>query len=509
MLRLDRMPLRRKITLGMVLVAGLALVLSSMAYLAFQARLFRQTKATRAFTLAEVAGDNSRAALAFNDAAAGERILESLSANPDLQRACLYDASGSVFASYPAGANGFPPMTGGDRAEFRTGMLEVFHPVRQRDEQLGAIYMQVGTTDLQTAFRWHLIFTIGLLGALVLLAIAVSSRIQRVITTPVLDLAALARRVEREKDYAVRAEPRSRDEIGELVESFNGMLGQIQARDAQLGEYRDHLEEQVARRTEELFATNQELTVAKQKAEDVSRAKSAFLANMSHELRTPLNAIMLYADLLKEQAAEQGRASEVSDLDRILGSADHLLRLINDVLDLSKVEAGKMTVAAEPLQLAVVVEETVQTLRPMAMKRGDELRASYPGGVAPFLGDGTKLRQILYNLLSNACKFTEKGTVEMAVAPFERDGARWLRFTVKDTGIGMNGEQMERLFQDFTQAEESTSRRYGGTGLGLSLSRRLCQLMGGSLTVESELDKGSTFTLELPAPPAPSGGADA
>ncbi|HTL97312.1 MAG TPA: histidine kinase dimerization/phospho-acceptor domain-containing protein, partial [Holophagaceae bacterium] len=361
MWRLDGMPLRRKITLGMVLVAGLALVLSSLAYLAFQARLFRQTKAARTFTLAEVAGDNSRAALAFNDAAAGERILESLSANPDLQRACLYDASGSVFAAYPAGANGFPPMSGGDRAEFLSGRLEVFHSVRQRDEQLGAIYLQVGTSDLQTAFRWHLIFTVGLLGALVLLAIAVSFRIQRVITTPVLDLASLARRVEREKDYSVRAEPRSRDEIGELVESFNGMLGQIQARDAQLGEYRDHLEEQVERRTEELFAANQELTVAKQKAEDVSRAKSAFLANMSHELRTPLNAIMLYADLLKEQAADSGREAEVSDLDRILGSADHLLRLINDVLDLSKVEAGKMSVASEPLQLAVVVEETVQT----------------------------------------------------------------------------------------------------------------------------------------------------
>jgi len=501
MWRLDDMPLRRKITLGMVLVAGLALVLSSLAYMAFQAKLFRRTKAATTLTLAQVAGDNSRAALAFNDAAAGEKILESLSASPYLRRACLYDASGAVFASYPAGATSFPPAQDADNAEFGGGALSVFHVIRQREERLGGIFIQVGEEDLRKAFQWHLFFTLGLVGALVLLALALSFRVQRVITTPVLDLATLARKVSMEKDYGIRAERRGRDEIGVLVESFNGMLGQIQARDAELGEYRGHLEEQVARRTEELATANRELGEAKRRAEDVSRAKSAFLANMSHELRTPLNAIMLYADLLKEQAGDAGRSDEVKDLDRILGSADHLLRLINDVLDLSKVEAGKMTVASEPVQLGVVVEEVIQTIRPLADKRGDVLGATYPANFPPFLGDATKLRQILYNLLSNACKFTENGRVDLEAEAFDRDGAPWLRMRVRDTGIGMSAEQMGRLFQDFTQAEESTSRRYGGTGLGLSLSRKLCQLMGGNLTVESEPDKGSAFALELPAPP--------
>ena len=508
--RFVAMPLRRQITLGMVLVAGLALLLSSLAYMAFQAQAFRQAKARQAFTLAQVAGDNSRAALAFNDAAAGEKILESLSADPDTQRACLYDASGAIFATFPAKATGFPPMSGGDRVEYRLGRLEVFHPIRQRDETLGGIFAQVGTGDLQKAFRWHLLFTLALLVVLALLALAVSFRVQRVITAPVLDLAKVARTVSLEKDYGVRAAPHSRDEIGALVEAFNGMLGQIQARDAQLGEYRDHLEDQVSRRTGELFAANQELVVAKQRAEEVSRAKSAFLANMSHELRTPLNAIMLYTDLLKEQAAEAGRPEDVADLDRILGSADHLLRLINDVLDLSKVEAGRMTVASEPVDLRAAVEEAVQTLRPMAAKQGDALEASYPQGHPPFLGDITKLKQILYNLLSNACKFTEKGSVKLAVEPFVKGGAPWLRFTVADTGIGMSAEQLGRLFQDFTQAEESTSRRYGGTGLGLSLSRKLGQLMGGTLEAASAEGKGSTFILELPAPPAAgAGGGDA
>jgi signal transduction histidine kinase len=507
--RFVAMPLRRQITFGMALVAGLALLLSSLAYMAFQARAFRQAKARQAFTLAQVAGDNSRAALAFNDASAAAKILESLSADPDMQRACLYDANGAIFATFPAEATGFPPMSGGDRAEYLRGRLEVFHPIRQRDETLGAIFAQVGTADLQRAFRWHLLFTLALLVVLALLALAVSFRVQRVITAPLLDLAKVAREVSLEKDYSVRAVPRGRDEIGALMEAFNGMLGQIQARDAQLGDYRDHLEDQVSRRTEELFTANQELVVAKQRAEEVSRAKSAFLANMSHELRTPLNAIMLYTDLLKEQAAEAGRAQDVADLDRILGSADHLLRLINDVLDLSKVEAGRMTVASEPVDLRAAVEEAVQTLRPLAAKQGDSLEADYPAGHPPFLGDLTKLKQILYNLLSNACKFTQNGAVKLQVAPFEKAGAPWLRFTVADTGIGMSAEQLGRLFQDFTQAEESTSRRYGGTGLGLSLSRKLSQLMGGTLEASSREGEGSTFTLELPAPPAGAGGGDA
>ncbi|HET8901863.1 MAG TPA: ATP-binding protein [Holophagaceae bacterium] len=509
MLRFDDMPLRRKITLGMVLVAGLALVLSSAAYMIFQARLLRQTKARRALTLAQVVGDNSRAALAFNDAAAAAQILQSMSANPDMERACLFDASGAVFAVYPAGASSFPPLEPGDKAEFRSGKLIVFHSIQQREERLGTIYLQVGSTDLKTASRLNLLFTLGLLGALVLLAIALSFRVQRVITAPLLDLARVAKRVSDRKDYSARAKRRGRDEIGALVDAFNGMLEQIEGRDAQLGEYRDHLEEQVASRTEELFTANRELLVAKQKAEEVSRAKSAFLANMSHELRTPLNAIILYTDLMKEQAVEAGRGQDAADLDRVSGSADHLLRLINDVLDLSKVEAGKMSAASEPVQVGAVVEEIVHALRPMAAKRGDTLEADYPPDLPPFLGDATKLRQILYNLLSNACKFTENGQVLLEIQPFQREAAPWLRFTVKDTGIGMSGEHLGRIFHDFTQAEESTSRRYGGTGLGLSLSRRLGQLLGGNIAVESTPGKGSIFTLELPAPALPAGGADA
>ncbi|HZU53816.1 MAG TPA: ATP-binding protein [Holophagaceae bacterium] len=509
MLRFDDMPLRRKITLGMVLVAGLALVLSSLGYMAFQARLLRQTKARRAMTLARVVGDNSRAALAFNDTAAASQILQSLSANPDLERACLFDASGAVFATYPAGAASFPPLESGDKAEFRAGGLVIFHGIQHRDERLGTLFLQVGSADLVAASRLNLLFTLALLGALVLLAIALSFRVQRVITAPLLDLAGVAKRVSEKKDYSARARRRGRDEIGALVDAFNGMLEQIEGRDAQLGEYRDHLEEQVARRTDELFTANKELMVAKQRAEEVSRAKSAFLANMSHELRTPLNAIILYTDLMKEQAGDEGRSQDVADLDRVSGSADHLLRLINDVLDLSKVEAGKMSAASEPVQAGAVVEEVVHALRPMAAKQDDTLEAAYPPDLPPFLGDATKLRQILFNLLSNACKFTEGGQVRMEVLPFQRAGAPWLRFIVRDTGIGMSGEHLGRIFHDFTQAEESTSRRYGGTGLGLSLSRRLSQLLGGSIAVESASGKGSTFTLELPAPAVPEGGPDA
>ena len=507
MWRIDDMPLSRRITLGMVLVAGLALILSSIAYTAFQSKLFKETKTQRAFTMARVVGDNSRAALAFNDTGAASGILQSLSADPDFQRACLYDANGAVFATYPIGLKDCPAMEPGDLEAFQGSQLRVFHTIIQGDEKLGGIFLQVGSEDMKAAFRWHLAFTLSLLVALVLLAIALSFRVQRVITAPLLELAYLARRVSQEKDYSVRAERNYRDEIGLLVDAFNGMLEQIQTRDTELAGHREHLEELVTLRTGELSAANEALEVAKQRAEAVSRTKSAFLANMSHELRTPLNAIMLYTDLLKEQAAGAGRTGDVQDLDRISGSADHLLRLINDVLDLSKIEAGKMTLMTEAIQLDVMAEEIAQTIRPLAEKQGNRLEASWSEGTAPFLGDATKLRQILFNLLSNACKFTERGEVSLRVTPFLRADAAWLRYTVRDTGIGMTPDQLERIFQDFTQAEDSTSKRYGGTGLGLSLSRRLCQLMGGYLRVESTPGVGSTFTLELPAPPLSAGGS--
>ena len=233
--------------------------------------------------------------------------------------------------------------------------------------------------------------------------------------------------------------------------------------------------------------------------EAASRHKSEFLASMSHELRTPLNAIIGYSEMLQEEAVDRGQEPFVADLGKINAAGKHLLELINAVLDLSKIEAGRMDLYLEDFDVATLIRDIVGVIQPLAEKNGNRLEVTCAPDAGVMHADMTKLRQAVFNLLSNACKFTERGTVSLMVSREAGPTGEWLRFTVEDTGIGMTQEQMARLFQEFSQADAATTRRYGGTGLGLALSRRLCRMMGGDVTVESEPGRGSAFTIRLPA----------
>jgi signal transduction histidine kinase/CheY-like chemotaxis protein len=237
---------------------------------------------------------------------------------------------------------------------------------------------------------------------------------------------------------------------------------------------------------------------AKEAAEAANQSKSAFLANMSHELRTPLNAIIGYSEMLEEDAQAAGQAAFVSDLQKIRSSGKHLLGLINDVLDLSKVEAGKMKLFLETFDVASLVQDVVATAEPLVEKNGNRLEVLCAPDVAQIREDVTKVRQVLLNLLSNAAKFTENGTITLEVVREADVTGSWVVFRVRDTGIGMTPEQTAKLFQAFTQADGSTMRKYGGTGLGLALSRKFCVMMGGDINVESAAGKGSTFIVRLP-----------
>jgi adenylate cyclase len=256
----------------------------------------------------------------------------------------------------------------------------------------------------------------------------------------------------------------------------------------------------------ELAELVQRLEVARDEAMEASRTKSSFLANMSHELRTPLNAIIGLTELLCDNTARFGTEKALEPLRRVLRAGRHLLNLINDILDLSKIEAGKMDLTLESVAIQPVVEEVLGTARPLAEQNKNALELDCPAEIGSVHADNMRLRQILLNLLSNACKFTKGGTVRLRIAGEEEAGQDWVDFAVSDTGIGMSEEQLGRLFQEFTQADASTTRQFGGTGLGLAISRRLCRLMGGDITVTSAVGEGSTFTVRLPteaAPPLP------
>jgi signal transduction histidine kinase len=233
-----------------------------------------------------------------------------------------------------------------------------------------------------------------------------------------------------------------------------------------------------------------------QQLAEASQHKSQFLANMSHELRTPLNAIIGVTEMLREDA--EAAKQDLEPLDRVLGAGRHLLTLINDILDLSKIEAGRMELHLETFPLVPVIQDVAKTIEPMATKNGNRIVIECPAHLGTVHADQTRFRQSLLNLASNANKFTEKGTITIAAHRGQENGRDWVTLSVADTGNGMTPEQVGKLFQEFSQASSTTASKYGGTGLGLVISRRFCQMMGGDITVESEVGRGSTFTIRLP-----------
>jgi signal transduction histidine kinase len=229
---------------------------------------------------------------------------------------------------------------------------------------------------------------------------------------------------------------------------------------------------------------------------EASQHKSQFLANMSHELRTPLNAIIGVSEMLREDAAALKQDTE--PLDRVLGAGQHLLALINDILDLSKIEAGRMELALSSFALAPLITDVIKTIEPLAAKNSNKVAVRCDPGIGTMQADQMRLRQALLNLMSNANKFTERGTISIDVQQNQGNGGDWITLAVTDTGIGMTTEQMGKLFQEFSQASSSTASKYGGTGLGLVISKRFCQMMGGDISVESAPGHGSTFTIRVP-----------
>ena len=505
-MNLQDLSIKRKLVLMTMLTSCIALFLSSASFLIYDLVSFRNLLTQDLTTQAEIIGYNSAAAMAFKDEPAATATLSALTAKGDIVAAVLYSPDGKMFAQYFRAGKTLPdqlPSRSQNKGyRFQGQYLEVWHDVTLNGDHLGTLLLQSDMRQWSTRAKRYASICLTFVLVSTLLAFLVSSKLQKVISGPIMHLEDTMRIVSANKNYEVRAVKSYSDEIGSLIDGFNAMLSDIQQRDMALRGANDELQTQTQELEEEISQRRQaqeELVKAKHIAEEASRAKSAFLANMSHELRTPLNAIIGYSEMLEEEARDSANEESVRDLRKIQSAGKHLLALINDVLDLSKIEAGKMTLHLETFDLTAIVDEIVVTLQPAIEKNKNKLHVRLADEIGMMRSDVTKVRQILFNLLSNACKFTDHGSISLDVERKLESGQEYIQFRVADTGIGIAPKQKQNLFQEFAQADTSIARKYGGTGLGLAISHRFAQLMKGHIEVNSEPGKGSTFIVRLPA----------
>lgn len=499
--------IRTKATVTIVLVSTLVLTIALSVVLARDYFTFREDEQDKLTTLARVIAANSTAAVTFDDHEAARDGLGKLTTDPNIKAAFIW-ANSEHFASYMRpGESGAQAMLNELRAlgtvekTIRDDRKDMFVqvPVSLDGETIATLYVVADLSRIQARMQEYLWLAMGVLGSAIVVALLVSLLLGFVISKPLSNLSSTMRVIEKEKDYTRRVRKHGNDEMGQLIDSFNAMLEQIQLRDEKLSENRNDLEQQVKARTQELVQTNaslwqavNDLEEAKSKAEAANKAKSEFLATVSHEIRTPLNGVLGTTEILLASGLteKQLRFAQI-----VHGSAKTLLAIINTILDFSKIEAGKVELETVDFNPREIVEEVQDLFLEVADKKG----VKYESIVSPNVpqqvrGDSGRLRQVLTNLVGNALKFTEKGKVTIRLQVQETSGSTvLLRFEVKDTGIGIDPSSRERIFESFAQADQSTTRRYGGTGLGLTIAKQLSQIMGGGVGLESAVGQGSTF----------------
>jgi signal transduction histidine kinase/DNA-binding response OmpR family regulator len=526
MILLQNLSIRAKLRLMIVTISVFALLLVGGVVSPWALKQSRQENRHELETLAQVLSFELESPLKTSESTATEEfndVFGALVNNTNLTAAALFHGTGTNLLAVIHRSDGgrppvqhlaldtesasqLPPISLPNDIDpklppgFHPATLELVSLIRNPDNEdvLGKLYLRANPKR-QTRFIGEFLSILGVAVLIVaLLAFLMGRKIEQLIADPILDLANTARIVSVERNYRVRAQPSGTDEVGQLVHGFNEMLDQIEQRENELRKHQQSLEAQVEIRTAEQRRANHDLKRAKEKAESANRAKSTFLANMSHELRTPLNAVIGYSEMLEEDLSEEGRDDLCNDVSKINRSGKLLLTLINDILDLSKIEAGRMTLSVEDFDLISLIREVGEDIRPLAERSGNRLDVECPHEKYTVHADKIKLRQVLNNLLSNACKFTQNGAVSLDLrTDTTTEGHEVVVLKVRDTGIGMTPEQCEKVFEVFAQAENSIAREFGGTGLGLPISRKLCEMMGGGLTAKSEPEKGSIFTARI------------
>src|SRR5260370_18070461 len=470
--------IKQKLRLIIMLTVGAALMLACTAVLGYDYMAFRDWVRNDLGVRAEIFGSNSTAAFSFGDQNATEQIVAGLKAEAGIVVGCIYSSNGKPFAIYQRERERtkfVPPLLRPDGSWFEGGRLISFKQITLRHQNIGAIYLESDLVEIQARLKRFAGIVLVILLVTSLFALGLSTRLQRIVSGPIAKIAETARFVSEVKNYAARVVKTSDDELGQLIDTFNGMLTEIERRDEELLQHRDRLEHQVQARTAELVE-------ARNKAEAANRAKSTFLPNMSHEIRTPRNAILRYSQLMLRYPAIERRSR--GHLQIINRSGEHLLALINGILDMSKIEAGRMGLNPAPFDLSGLFND----LAAMFRLRADSKALSFEvllewNGPRYILADEGRIRQVLINLLGNAIKFTDRGGIKLHVSMNNRiDHGQWLSAAIADTGIGISVEEQSGLFQPFAQSQAGLNLK-GGTGLGPAISRELAKLMGGEITM--------------------------
>lgn len=490
-------PIRRKLNLIIMGTVVAVLTMSLVLSLAFQAGAARDEATANHRSLARVLSFSTAAAVAFRDREAATEVLSALGRHVDVAWAEIRLTDGTLFTRYRSPAYRLPENidpTGTDVRPSLFDLIVVEEPIRIDGVVVAHLRVAGDLGRVKHALFRQALLVLGILLLSLFIGSLLSSQLQRLVSVPVQRLSDAMHDVAVKRDFSQKAEKFGNDELGNLTDRFNDMLDQIQRHDRELSRYRQNLEEQVIQRTDELDRARHQAVAA-------SKAKSEFLASMSHEIRTPMTGVIGFTRLLeKTELDDQQR-----DYTRIIGtSASNLLDIIDEILDFSKMEAGRIELECRNFNIEDLLDRVCSTLSPKALEKGIELSCSIAGDVPAVVhGDSLRLQQILVNLAGNAVKFTDQGSVHVDIDRVDRpDGGFAARIRVSDTGIGISAEHQALLFQPFQQADGSITRRFGGTGLGLVITRRLVSLMGGEIAVSSSLGKGSTFTATIPLGPA-------